>query len=86
MDFAARCLRAITIPPREKARVTVRTRKFIGAVLLMLFVGIYAVLVMAFGSSRLMTLGWFVNLLFYVAAGLLWVPPAAWLIRWMQKP
>ncbi|MCW5695522.1 MAG: DUF2842 domain-containing protein [Bauldia sp.] len=66
--------------------MTPRTRKFIGAVLLVLFVGIYAVLVMALGSSRLMTLGWFVTLIFYAAAGLLWVPPAAWLIRWMQKP
>jgi hypothetical protein len=66
--------------------VSIRTRKLIGTILLLLFVGFYAILVMALGSSHLLEVNWFVSLLFYAGAGLLWVPPAALLIRWMQRP
>lgn len=62
------------------------TRKLIGMILLITFIGFYALLVMALGASRLMTMGWAVQLAFYAAAGLAWVPPAGWIIRWMQKP
>ncbi len=65
--------------------MNIRTRKLIGAIVLLLFVGIYALLVMALATSRLTTLGGFATLLFYAAAGLLWVPPAALIIRWMEK-
>ncbi len=66
--------------------MSIRTRKLIGTIALLLFVGFYALLVMALGSSRLMDVNGFVSLLFYAGAGLLWVPPAALLIRWMEKP
>ena len=62
------------------------TRKLIGMIVLIIFIGFYALLVMALGASRIMTLGWAAQLAFYAAAGLLWVPPAGWIIRWMQKP
>lgn len=62
------------------------TRKLIGMILLITFVGFYALLVMGLSASRLMTMGWAVQLAFYAGAGLLWVPPAAMIIRWMQKP
>ena len=61
-------------------------RKLIGMILLVTFVGVYSLLVMALGSSRLTASGWAVSLLFYACAGLLWVPPAALIIKWMQKP
>lgn len=66
--------------------MSIRTRKLIGTIVLLLFVGFYALLVMALGSSRLMEVNGFVRFLFYAGAGLLWVPPAALLIRWMEKP
>lgn len=62
------------------------TRKLIGMILLVSFIGFYALLVMALGASRLMTLGWAVQLVFYAVAGLAWVLPAGLIIRWMQKP
>lgn len=62
------------------------TRKLIGMILLITFVGVYSLLVMALGASRLTASGWAVSLLFYAGAGLLWVPPAALIIKWMQKP
>lgn len=61
------------------------TRKLIGAIALLLFVGFYCLLVMALATSRLAEMGGFVELLFYAGAGLLWVPPAALIIRWMEK-
>ena len=61
-------------------------RKLIGMIVLITFVGVYSLLVMALGSSRLTASGWAVSLIFYAAAGLLWVPPAALIIKWMQKP
>ena len=62
------------------------TRKLIGMILLVTFIGVYSLLVMALAGSRLSTVGWAVSLAFYAGAGLLWVPPAALIIRWMQKP
>lgn len=66
--------------------MSIRTRKLIGTIVLLLFVAVYAILVMALGSSRLVDMNGFVTLLFYAGAGLLWVPPAAIIIRWMQRP
>ncbi len=61
-------------------------RKLIGMIVLLVFLGIYSLLVMALGASRLLTLGWAVELAYYAVAGLLWVPVAILIIRWMQKP
>ncbi len=61
------------------------TRKLIGAIALLVFIGFYCVLVMALATSRLAEMSGFVELLFYAAAGLLWVPPAGLIIRWMEK-
>jgi hypothetical protein len=61
------------------------TRKLIGAIALLIFIGFYCLLVMALATSRLAEMSGFVELLFYAAAGLLWVPPAMLIIRWMEK-
>ena len=42
--------------------MSIRTRKLIGTILLLLFVAVYAVLVMALGSSRLLDMNGFVTL------------------------
>jgi hypothetical protein len=66
--------------------MTMRTRKLVGTVLLLLLVVVYSFLamlvaiVLQVGSSKL------VEVIYYVVAGLLWVVPAALLIRWMQRP
>src|SRR5262245_33988623 len=73
-------------PPARSETGNVRTRTLIGMLGLLGFVGVYAILVVALGSSRLLEVNGFVTLLFYAAAGLLWVPPAALIIRWMEKP
>ena len=66
--------------------MTIRTRKLIGTVALLVFLAVYALLAMMLaivlqvGSSKL------AELLYYIVGGLAWVVPAAWLVRWMQKP
>lgn len=64
----------------------VRLRKLVGAVILVVFVVLYAFIAMMIASFKLPgTPGW-VQGVYYVAAGLFWVIPAGLLISWMQRP
>ena len=66
--------------------MTIRTRKLIGTVALLVFLAAYAFLVMLVAvvlETRSSKIG---ELAFYIVGGLAWVVPAAWLVRWMQKP
>jgi hypothetical protein len=63
-----------------------RARKFVGTIVLVVFIAFYALVTMVVASAKLPGAhGWF-QLLFFVLAGLLWVVPAAGLVSWMQKP
>ena len=67
--------------------MTQRTRKLAGTVALLLFVACYALLAMAAAMMlQVYSVGKAAELAYYVIAGLLWVPPAGVLIKWMQKP
>lgn len=60
-----------------------RLRKFIGMVVLVLFVVIYALVVATIPIQNIPgSLIWVA----YAAAGLIWVLPAGLIIAWMQKP
>ena len=63
-----------------------RTRKLIGTVALLLFIGVYAWVATIIGAGRITLAPGWVQLIYYLTAGLLWVIPAGLLIRWMQKP
>ena len=66
--------------------MTIRTRKFVGAIALLVFLAVYALaammvaMVLQVGGSKL------AEILYYPVAGLAWLPPAMWLVRWMQRP
>lgn len=66
--------------------MTMRTRKLVGTLALMVFLTAYAFVVMMvavvlqISSSKILEVG------FYIVGGLLWVLPAGWLISWMQRP
>ena len=63
-----------------------RLRKLVGTIVLIVFVCIYALTAMTIAAAKLPgTSGW-VQLVFFIVAGLIWVIPAAALIVWMQKP
>jgi hypothetical protein len=63
-----------------------RTRKLIGTVVFLLGLAIYATLAAMIGSGRIALAPQWVQLAFFVTAGLAWVIPAGLLIRWMQRP
>jgi hypothetical protein len=66
--------------------MTMRTRKLVGAVLLLLLVAVYSFLAMLAAVVLQVGASKWVELVYYVVAGLLWVLPAGALIWWMQKP
>ena len=63
-----------------------RLRKLIGSIVLVIFVVIYALIVMTIAAAKLPGASGLAQLAFYLVAGLAWVVPAAALIYWMQKP
>ena len=64
-----------------------RTRKFYGAIAMVVFVVVYALVIMALAQARPLqdAPGW-VRGAFYVIAGMGWILPLMPLIRWMERP
>ncbi len=63
-----------------------RTRKFIGILLTLAYITLYALVVMAVGGVFILGKGVVAELLFYVIAGFGWLPVEMVIIRWMSKP
>lgn len=63
-----------------------RLRKLLGSVVLVAFVSVYALTAMTLAAAKLPGASGWVQLVFFVVAGLLWVVPAVPLVAWMQKP
>jgi Protein of unknown function (DUF2842) len=63
-----------------------RTRKAIGTALTVIWMTIYALVMMAVGSILVLGRGMALELPFYVIAGLGWVPLEMLIIKWMSKP
>jgi hypothetical protein len=66
--------------------MSIRTRKLIGTVALLVLVSVWALLAMALAQSVLTDINGFVAAIFYLVAGLGWVLPAMPLVSWMAKP
>jgi hypothetical protein len=66
--------------------MSIRTRKLIGTVGLLLLVMVWGLFAMALAQSVLTDINGFVAAIYYVVAGLGWVLPAMPLISWMAKP
>ena len=66
--------------------MSIRTRKLIGTVALLVLVSVWGLLAMALAQSMLTDINGFVAAIYYVVAGLGWVLPAMPLISWMAKP
>jgi Protein of unknown function (DUF2842) len=66
--------------------MSIRTRKLIGAVALLLLVTVWGLLAMALAQSVLTDINGFVAAMFYVVAGLGWVLPAMPIVSWMARP
>ncbi len=66
--------------------MTMRTRKLVGTIVLFVVITVYALLAMAVAVAlEVNTTSKYIEPIFYAVAGLLWVLPAMWIIRWMSK-
>lgn len=65
--------------------MTIRTRKLIGTVSLLVVITVYSLVVIGLVATAFPQLGTGMQLVFYAIAGLAWVPPAGLIINWMHK-
>jgi predicted membrane channel-forming protein YqfA (hemolysin III family) len=63
-----------------------RSRKLIGTVVMLGFIGFYALFAMAVAEGRIRDASTAVQTIVYIVLGLVWVLPMLPLIRWMNKP
>lgn len=63
-----------------------RLRKLVGMIALIVFIGIYVLIVLSVASARFADAPWWSHLIFFAVGGLLWVPPAMVIIKWMERP
>ena len=66
--------------------MTIRTRKLIGAIVLLVFLTAYSLIAMVIAIALQVGSSKFVEVLYYIVAGLAWTIPAGAIIWWMQQP
>lgn len=62
-----------------------RLKKFIGMLILVALVILYAILATTIATYRLADSAWYVHLAFFALSGILWVVPAMFVISWMER-
>lgn len=72
-------------PFQEERDVTVRTRKFVGMLAMLAFLIVYCLIAMAVTAEYLLDYSGVVQLICFIIAGILWLPPVMMLIKWMQR-
>lgn len=75
-----------SMPNNEKHVMSVRTRKLIGMLALVVLVIVYALVAVAIAVANLAESSNMVHLAYFFFSGLLWVVPAMFIIKWMAKP
>jgi uncharacterized membrane protein len=65
--------------------LTPRIKKLIGTVLILFWIVIYSLIAMRLAVAILPGANWLVSLLFYAAAGLLWIIPVGLAFPWMNR-
>ncbi|HEY2836105.1 MAG TPA: DUF2842 domain-containing protein [Rhizomicrobium sp.] len=63
--------------------MTPHIKKLIGTVLMLIWLVVYALVVMGLAARILPHAAWYVSLIFYAAAGLLWMVPIGLALPWM---
>ena len=64
----------------------IRMRKLVGTIATVVFLIVYCLIAMVIGNSALARLTFVGQAVYFVVAGLAWLPIAMILVRWMQKP
>ncbi|TBW34631.1 DUF2842 domain-containing protein [Siculibacillus lacustris] len=60
-------------------------RRFLGSVVLVIGLSVYVFFALAIGDVVAASKPAWVQLLYFLIAGLAWVPPAGLLVRWMYR-
>jgi len=66
--------------------MTIRTRKFLGTIALLVLVVVWSLLGMAIAQMPVLANSGFLQAAFYVVAGIGWVLPAMPIVSWMSRP
>jgi hypothetical protein len=66
--------------------MTIRQRKFIGAIALLVLVLSWSLVAMAIAQFPAIKAYGLIEAIYYVVAGLGWILPAMPLVRWMLRP
>ena len=67
--------------------MTIRTRKLVGTIALLVLITVYALLALAVAIVlQVRQANHLVEVIYYVVAGLLWVLPAGLIVKWMSAP
>ena len=66
--------------------MTIRTRKFIGTIALLLLVVVWSLMGMTVAQTPWLANSGLLQAMFYVVAGIGWVLPAMPIISWMARP
>jgi hypothetical protein len=74
------------VKPDSSALMSIRIRKLIGAVALLVLVSVWALAAMVFAQFPLLQNNRLLANIYYLVAGLGWALPAMPLIRWMSRP
>lgn len=62
-----------------------RHRKLVGSIGMIIFIIVYALIVMVIAQGRIQDAPKLAQTLFFLVAGLIWVVPLLPLIRWMER-
>lgn len=66
--------------------MSMRIRKLIGTVVMLVFIITYALFAMAVAEGRITEAPKAVQTIAYIVLGLIWILPMMPLVRWMAKP
>ena len=78
--------KARTATPLNISAMTIRTRKLIGTIALLVLVVVWSLLGMTLAQTPWLANSRLLQAIFYVVAGLGWVLPAMPIISWMSRP
>jgi hypothetical protein len=66
--------------------MTLRQRKFLGMLAIVGFLIVYCLVAMAIGGIVFVGSGVIIETVYFVIAGIAWLPVTMFIIRWMSKP
>lgn len=65
--------------------MTAHSKKLIGTILTLIWLGIYSLIAMGIGTHLLPHAGAFVTFVYYLVAGTLWIIPVGLMLPWMHR-